>query len=92
MNTFGWSTRSPSPCASPRRSTGRALPEMDWVDFFSSREGLHLCNEEAVTRQVPRREGWYNLSTHYPWIGNRTRHLDGAHVEYFRGIAQSHCR
>ena len=66
--------------------TGRALPEMDWVDFFSSREGLHLCNEEAVTRQVPRREGWYNLSTHYPWIGNRTRNLDGAHVEYFRGI------
>jgi len=66
--------------------TGRSLPEMDWVDFFSSREGLHLCNEEAVTRQVPRREGWYNLSTHYPWIGNRTRNLDGAHVEYFRGI------
>jgi 3-deoxy-7-phosphoheptulonate synthase len=66
--------------------TGRALPETDWVDFFSSREGLHLSNEEAVTRQVPRREGWYNLSTHYPWIGNRTRDLDGAHVEYFRGI------
>jgi 3-deoxy-7-phosphoheptulonate synthase len=66
--------------------TGRPLPEMDWVDFYSSREGLHLCNEEAVTRQVPRREGWYNLSTHYPWIGNRTRNLDGAHVEYFRGI------
>lgn len=66
--------------------TGRPLPEMERVDFFSSREGLHLCNEEAVTRQVPRREGWYNLSTHYPWIGNRTRHLEGAHVEYFRGI------
>jgi 3-deoxy-7-phosphoheptulonate synthase len=66
--------------------TGRALPEMNRVDFFSSREGLHLCYEEAVTRQVPRREGWYNLSTHYPWIGNRTRDLDGAHVEYFRGI------
>jgi len=66
--------------------TGRALPEMHRVDFFSSHEGLHLCNEEAVTRQVPRREGWYNLSTHYPWIGNRTRDLDGAHVEYFRGI------
>ena len=66
--------------------TGRTLPEMDRVDFFSSREGLHLCNEEAVTHQVPRREGWYNLSTHYPWIGNRTRQLEGAHVEYFRGI------
>ena len=66
--------------------TGRPLPEMDWVDFYSSREGLHLCYEEAVTRQVPRREGWYNLSTHYPWIGNRTRNLDGSHVEYFCGI------
>ena len=35
---------------------------------------------------MPRRAGWYNLSTHFPWIGNRTRQLDGAHVEYFRGI------
>ena len=66
--------------------TGRSLPEMNRVDFFSSHEGLHLFYEEAVTRQVPRREGWYNLSTHFPWIGNRTRNLDGAHVEYFRGI------
>jgi 3-deoxy-7-phosphoheptulonate synthase len=39
-----------------------------------------------VTRQVPRREWWYNLGSHFPWIGNRTRSLDGAHVEYFRGI------
>ena len=37
--------------------TGRTLPEMDRVDFFSGRDGLHLCYEEAVTRQVPRREG-----------------------------------
>jgi len=66
--------------------TGRTLPEMSRVDFFSSHEGLHLFYEEAVTRQVPRREGWYNLSTHFPWIGNRTRNLDGAHIEYFRGI------
>ena len=36
---------------------------------------------------MPRRPGWYNLSTHFPWIGDRTRALDGAHVEYFRGIA-----
>jgi 3-deoxy-7-phosphoheptulonate synthase len=35
---------------------------------------------------VPRRDGWYNVSTHYPWIGNRTRQIDGAHVEFFRGI------
>jgi 3-deoxy-7-phosphoheptulonate synthase len=56
-------------------------------EFFASHEGLHLDYEQAQTRQVPRRSGWYNLSTHFPWIGNRTRSLDGAHVEYFRGIA-----
>ncbi len=61
--------------------------EMEWVDFFTSHEGLHLVYEEAQTRRVPRREGWYNLSTHFPWIGMRTAHPQGAHVEYFRGIA-----
>jgi 3-deoxy-7-phosphoheptulonate synthase len=35
---------------------------------------------------VPWRKGWYDLTTHLPWIGERTRALDGAHVEYFRGI------
>ena len=35
---------------------------------------------------MPRQEGWYNLSTHFPWIGMRTADPDGAHVEYFRGI------
>ena len=38
-------------------------------------------------RQVPRRTGWYNLSTHFPWLGMRTGDPGGAHVEYFRGIA-----
>ncbi len=36
---------------------------------------------------MPRREGWYNLATHFPWLGDRTRDLNGAHVEYLRGIA-----
>ncbi len=36
---------------------------------------------------MPRRAGWYNLTTHFPWIGDRTRAIGGAHVEYFRGIA-----
>jgi len=61
--------------------------EMEWVDFFTSHEGLHLVYEEAQTRRVPRREVWYNLSTHFPWIGMRTADPQGAHVEYFRGIA-----
>ena len=56
-------------------------------EFFTSHEGLHLDYEQAKTRQVPRRTGWYNLTAHFPWIGDRTRALDGAHVEYFRGIA-----
>jgi len=61
--------------------------EMQSVDFFTSHEGLHLIYEEAQTWRVPRREGWYNLSTHFPWIGMRTADPLGAHVEYFRGIA-----
>ena len=48
--------------------------------------GCALPYEQAQTRTVPRRAGWYNLSTHFPWIGMRTATLDGAHVEYFRGI------
>ena len=60
--------------------------EIGRVDFFTSHEGLHLPYEEAVTRQVPRRDGWYNLGTHLPWLGMRTCEIDGAHVEYYRGI------
>ena len=56
------------------------------VEFFTSHEGLHLGLEQSQTRRVPQHAGWYNLSTHFPWIGARTRSLDGAHIEYFRGI------
>jgi 3-deoxy-7-phosphoheptulonate synthase len=56
------------------------------IDFYTSHEALSLHYERTQTRQVPRREGWYNLSTHLPWIGMRTAQTDGAHVEYCRGI------
>jgi 3-deoxy-7-phosphoheptulonate synthase len=56
------------------------------IDFFTSHEALALLYEQAQTRKVPRRDGWYDLSTHFPWIGMRTAQLDGAHVEYCRGI------
>jgi 3-deoxy-7-phosphoheptulonate synthase len=56
------------------------------VDVFTSHEALALPYEQAQTRRVPRRDGYYNLSTHFPWIGMRTAQLDGAHVEFFRGI------
>jgi 3-deoxy-7-phosphoheptulonate synthase len=59
---------------------------LNWVEFFASHEGLHLPYEQAQTRRVPRHPGWYNLSTHFPWIGMRTADPDGAHVEFFRGI------
>jgi len=65
---------------------GIDLNEMRRVDFYTSHEGLSLPYEQSQTRQVPRRPGWYNLTTHYPWIGMRTAKIDGAHVEYFRGI------
>ena len=54
--------------------------------FYTSHEGLHLEYERALTRDVPHRQGHYCLSTHLPWIGDRTRALDGAHVEFFRGL------
>jgi 3-deoxy-7-phosphoheptulonate synthase len=60
--------------------------ELQWIEFFTSHEGLHLPYEQAQTRRVPRQEGWYDLSTHFPWIGMRTADPRGAHVEFFRGI------
>jgi 3-deoxy-7-phosphoheptulonate synthase len=65
---------------------GGDLPSLQRVDFYTSHEALALNYELAQTRRVPRRDGWYNLSTHLPWIGMRTAQVDGAHVEYCRGI------
>ena len=65
-------------------SLGSGSMGMRTVDFYSSHEGLLLPYEQALTR--PSRSGFDNLSAHFLWIGDRTRALDGAHVEYFRGI------
>ncbi|MFK7883497.1 MAG: 3-deoxy-7-phosphoheptulonate synthase class II [Phycisphaerales bacterium] len=62
------------------------LEDSHRVDFYTSHEGLNLHYEAAQTRTVPRREGYYDLTTHLPWIGERTRQLDGPHIEFFRGI------
>ncbi len=67
--------------------TGEPMHRTKRVDFYTSHEGLHLHYEQAQTRFLPHRQTWYNLTTHLPWIGMRTADLDGAHVEYFRGIA-----
>ncbi|KUJ09655.1 DAHP synthetase [Mollisia scopiformis] len=75
--------------------------QLQTVDLYTSHEGLLLQYEQALTRslknpapklafpgQVPRVEKLnYNTSAHFLWIGDRTRQIDGAHVEFFRGIA-----
>ena len=60
--------------------------DSDLIDFFTAHEALHLGYESAQTRRVPRRPGFFNLTTHFPWVGLRTNDPDGAHIEYLRGI------
>lgn len=64
---------------------GLQVANLHRVDFFTSHEALQLLYEQALTRPIE--DKWYNLSTHFPWIGMRTSALDGAHIEYIRGIA-----
>ena len=66
--------------------SGVDLHNLNRADFYTSHEALLLPYEQALTRKVPRQNGWFNLSTHFPWIGMRTADIDGAHTEYFRGI------
>ncbi|MBS0456333.1 MAG: 3-deoxy-7-phosphoheptulonate synthase class II [Proteobacteria bacterium] len=66
--------------------SGEPLHNLSRAEFYTSHEALLLPYEEAQTRQVPRQHGWFNLSTHFPWIGMRTATLGGAHVEYLRGV------
>ncbi|HWW53353.1 MAG TPA: 3-deoxy-7-phosphoheptulonate synthase class II [Acidimicrobiales bacterium] len=56
------------------------------VDFWTSHEGLLLGYEEALTRRDSLTGDWYDCSAHLLWIGDRTRQLDGAHVEFFSGV------
>lgn len=72
--------------------------QLQTVDLYTSHEGLVLEYEQSLTRRLrhpanhqsnqasPDGKGWYNTSAHFLWVGDRTRQLDGAHVEYFRGI------
>jgi 3-deoxy-7-phosphoheptulonate synthase len=56
------------------------------VDFFTSHEGLLLDYEEGLTRRDSLTGDWYDCSAHLLWIGERTRQIDGAHVEFFAGV------
>jgi 3-deoxy-7-phosphoheptulonate synthase len=62
-------------------------PNLHQVDFFTSHEALVLGYEEALTRQDALSGRWYDCSAHMVWMGERTRQLDGAHLEFLRGIA-----
>jgi len=62
------------------------LTDLRQVDFYTSHEALLLDYEEALTRQDSLTGDWYDCSAHMLWIGERTRQLDGAHVEFLRGV------
>jgi 3-deoxy-7-phosphoheptulonate synthase len=67
--------------------SGSRVHQASRAPFYASHEALHLLYEQAQTRYLERWGRWYNLATHLPWIGMRTARLDGAHVEYCRGIS-----
>ncbi|MGI9578338.1 MAG: 3-deoxy-7-phosphoheptulonate synthase class II, partial [Microthrixaceae bacterium] len=64
-----------------------SVPGMHEVDFYTSHEALVLGYEEALTRRDSLTGDWYDCSAHMLWIGERTRNLDDAHVEFCRGIS-----
>jgi 3-deoxy-7-phosphoheptulonate synthase len=60
--------------------------QLHQVDFYTSHEALLLGYEEALTRRDSLTDGWYDCSAHLLWVGERTRQLDGAHIEFLSGI------
>jgi 3-deoxy-7-phosphoheptulonate synthase len=61
-------------------------PNLSQVDIYTSHEALILGYEEALTRQDSLTGAWFDCSAHMLWIGERTRELDAAHVEFLRGV------
>jgi len=57
------------------------------VDFYTSHEALILPYEEALTRRDSLTGDWYDCSAHLLWVGDRTRQIDGAHVNFLRGVS-----
>ncbi|MGE0741370.1 MAG: class II 3-deoxy-7-phosphoheptulonate synthase [Hyphomonadaceae bacterium] len=66
--------------------TPQSVPQVRHVDVYTSHEALLLGYEEAMTRVDSTSGDYYDTSAHMVWIGDRTRQLDGAHVEFARGI------
>jgi 3-deoxy-7-phosphoheptulonate synthase len=61
-------------------------PQLSQTTLYTSHEALLLNYEQALTRRDSLTGDWYDCSAHMLWIGDRTRELDGAHLEFFRGI------
>ena len=61
-------------------------PQLHEVDVYTSHEALLLGYEEALTREDSLTGHWYDCSAHMLWIGERTRQIDGAHIEFLRGV------
>jgi 3-deoxy-7-phosphoheptulonate synthase len=61
-------------------------PQLTQAQFFTSHEALLLGYEEALTREDSTSGGFYDCSAHMLWIGDRTRQIDGAHIEFLRGV------
>ncbi|WP_373289535.1 class II 3-deoxy-7-phosphoheptulonate synthase [Marinomonas arctica] len=65
---------------------GPGLAQLRETDFYTSHEALLLPYEQSLTRKDSLTGDWYDCSAHMLWIGDRTRQLDGAHVEFLRGV------
>ncbi len=61
--------------------------QLHQVDFYTSHEALLLGYEEALTRKDSLSDQWYDCSAHMLWVGDRTRRLDGAHMEFLSGVS-----
>ncbi|QOG11669.1 class II 3-deoxy-7-phosphoheptulonate synthase [Arcobacter sp. FWKO B] len=66
--------------------TSANTPQLTQTTLYTSHEALLLNYEQALTRRDSLTGDWYDCSAHMLWIGDRTRELDGAHIEFFRGI------
>src|SRR5687767_9908351 len=61
-------------------------PNLHEVDFYTSHEALLLGYEEALTRRDSLTDDWYDCSAHMLWVGDRTRNIGGAHMEFLSGV------
>ena len=66
--------------------TSETTPQIRETEYYTSHEALLLNYEEAMTRVDSTSGDWYDTSAHMVWVGERTRQLDGAHIEFLRGI------